>query len=291
MKKIIIPALLLICFLGVPKDSFAQEQKEPAIAKIPDVPDDVVRLDPAKLPPKTREVFEASVVDVVFYSQSYTHPNRRNLSENGMGVVVADHFVLTCYHLTDTLRKNDPRFDPSGAIADVSDGGVRYPATIVDFNEKEDLLLLKIGDVVDHPFTKQPAALLPFASESLSETVFSFNRPKNQKNINRVLPMLYVRHIHLMRMGIDITTVAKTVGGGWAVDRKIKSITTISGKAREGSSGSPMIDENGFCRGLARGILFASHETFFIPVASIERFLEHNGVRHSVARETMNSPL
>jgi len=266
VKKILAAIFLVFAFLVY--DHYAWEPKQAVLVGAHEVVGDVQALNGEDVPSDALAAFHESVVSVLVYGGSNISPNLvRRLSEYGMGTVIDDHLVLTCYHLTDTLQMTDPNFDVRKITVDVTDGVTNYRAAVVDFDSDADLLLLKVFDDPERFIKKAlPVGPTDFNARA-KEQFFSFSVARDVRT-GTTFGSIYVRHDRFIGYSdIDLN------------GRRVKNAPVVQGKIIEGFSGSPLIDSNGLFRGIDRGKLFTVPQTFLVSISDAEAFLKRNNIR------------
>lgn len=198
-------------------------------------------VDSRVLPENVGRVFGDAVVGV------------RTSAGGGMGFFVADGLVITCRHVAE-----------GGPKIFVVRGLIEYQADVVAIDSEADLALLRVpllrgvGIFRNIDFLKKPLA--PMAPQQF----FSFKFDQNNK---RWLFVKHGRFIGTRKRRIHATGKEKEVG-------------FLDGLVEHGFSGSPVLDEQGYCRGVVFWMekgLFSSG-TGFVLADQVIDFLRRSGI-------------
>lgn len=225
------------------------------------------------LPGKVFAVYEESVVGVSEKIYSL-EPGLQSLHSGflGTGFVVADGYVLTCFHAVSFngyLRVSSADSKGIEQQLAVMAGGIYHDVRVVAIDAEWDLALLKVSGTESEAFRKKPLRFPP----NFSSLVFSFGQPQRVFFSFRVspdLPPLTVRHDRFLGVYVEYVQYHYATIGKWT--------GVLSKNVEPGFSGSPVVGEDGECVGMVYSYNPSLQKTFFIPANVILDFLRKAGI-------------
>ncbi|MBU6500751.1 MAG: trypsin-like peptidase domain-containing protein [Patescibacteria group bacterium] len=238
MRKRLV-ALTTLIFLSVasalPQNS---EDSKPETKTVPRYVNIETLSRDERLPKPVRETLKDSAVMVLCFrpnelNKSKENPTGVKLGMYGGGFVIDDHIVATAYHILANQYANGYYVDKEYEGIFVSyDGATVFQAEFLGGDAKKDIAILKISDTDKQKFDKKSAVLKSDYEKELNLPWYAFGFISFKS-------LVYRKFDDFLGLSDDYEETDEPV-----------TVGILSDNVESGFSGSPILDQNGICRGM-----------------------------------------